>query len=67
MKNESRISKKYMLLYAGIFIYSVSALLGKVASFYPIQSLHFFLFMDAVSLSLCFMRYYGSKCSRYFP
>lgn len=51
MKNKPRIIKKYLLLYIGIFIYSVSALLGKAASFYPIQSLPFYLIYGC-SLSL---------------
>jgi len=43
MNDKSGLLRKYLLLYFGIFIYSLSSLFGKTASFFPIQSIQFFL------------------------
>lgn len=42
--NRKNSIKDYILLYTGIFIYSLCSIMGKVASQYPLISFHFIFF-----------------------
>lgn len=59
--------KKYILLYIGIFIYSLCSIVNKFASGYPFLSLHFCLFYGLGLLLLAVYAVLWQQILKYIP
>lgn len=59
--------KDYILLYIGIFIYSLCSIAGKLASSYPLLSFQFLFFYGLDLIILVIYALFWQQILKYFP